>query len=352
MKIGILTFHWATNYGAILQAYALQKYLKDRGHNVEIINYKPLFYDYSIRKFLLYPRSLFSFLVRFKQVCKEIKKESRLNIFRKKYLHQTKRYYSQDEVSKIVNDYDVLISGSDQVLNPWFTMHGESKPTSVYFLQFNNNALKIGYAVSYGCTYYPDYAVPNATRWTQSFDKIGVREFTGLNILQQLGFNKEQKVVPDPTILCGRHMFEALNLRIEKKDVLYVYMLRGRAIPCDFVSSNGISIKYADSDVSHISMNRWLEDIGSSFQFITNSYHGMIMAILFHVPFVVLLETYGDIGMNDRFLTLLKRLNLVDRIADNNTLSIKSVFANNINWSSVDDALDNYRRIGEDFLSL
>lgn len=84
MKIGILTFHWATNYGAILQAYALQNYLKDRGHNVEIINYKPLFYDYSIRKFLLYPRFLFSFLVRFKQVCKEIKKESRLNIFRKK----------------------------------------------------------------------------------------------------------------------------------------------------------------------------------------------------------------------------------------------------------------------------
>ena len=41
MKIGILTFHWATNYGAVLQCYALQEYLRDQGHVVEIINYKP-----------------------------------------------------------------------------------------------------------------------------------------------------------------------------------------------------------------------------------------------------------------------------------------------------------------------
>ena len=39
MKIGILTFHWAHNYGAVLQAYALQEVLKNRGHDVEFVNY-------------------------------------------------------------------------------------------------------------------------------------------------------------------------------------------------------------------------------------------------------------------------------------------------------------------------
>lgn len=46
MKIGILTFHWATNYGAVLQCYALQEYLREQGHDVEIINYKPWHFDF------------------------------------------------------------------------------------------------------------------------------------------------------------------------------------------------------------------------------------------------------------------------------------------------------------------
>ena len=45
MKIGILTFHWATNYGAVLQCYALQTYLESLGHKVNVINYKPSFFD-------------------------------------------------------------------------------------------------------------------------------------------------------------------------------------------------------------------------------------------------------------------------------------------------------------------
>lgn len=41
MKIGILTFHCAYNYGAVLQAFALQKYLQQMGNNVHIIDYRP-----------------------------------------------------------------------------------------------------------------------------------------------------------------------------------------------------------------------------------------------------------------------------------------------------------------------
>ena len=54
MNIGILTFHWATNYGAVLQCYALQNYLISIGHSVKVINYKPHQYDESLYKFLRY----------------------------------------------------------------------------------------------------------------------------------------------------------------------------------------------------------------------------------------------------------------------------------------------------------
>ena len=55
MKIGILTFHWATNYGAILQAYCLQEYLTSQGHDVTIVNYKPKQYDNNWKQLLSHP---------------------------------------------------------------------------------------------------------------------------------------------------------------------------------------------------------------------------------------------------------------------------------------------------------
>ena len=58
MKIGILTFHWATNYGAVLQCYALQSFLDAKGHDVKIINYKPHRYDDNIFTCLRYRKFL------------------------------------------------------------------------------------------------------------------------------------------------------------------------------------------------------------------------------------------------------------------------------------------------------
>ena len=55
MKIGILTFHWPENYGAVLQAYALQSYLTDLGHDVEIINYRPINHNLYYLQLLLHP---------------------------------------------------------------------------------------------------------------------------------------------------------------------------------------------------------------------------------------------------------------------------------------------------------
>lgn len=57
-KIGILTFHWATNYGAVLQSYALQEALKELGYEVQIINYKPTKFDNNLWHLILYRKFL------------------------------------------------------------------------------------------------------------------------------------------------------------------------------------------------------------------------------------------------------------------------------------------------------
>lgn len=343
MKIGILTFHWATNYGAILQAYALQEHLRELGNEVEIINYKPRQYNFSYLNFVRRPQSI----IHYKRVMFNRRKEDCLANFRNKYLNQTRRCYTYHDVCTIVGDYDVLISGSDQILNPAFTLHGEGHKTPVYYLNFpDSKAKKIGYAVSFGCTQYPENAESFAREWIQSFDKIGVRENTGLDILKQLGYEKERCVLPDPTVLRGIKLFKdiALENYSSKGDYTCVYMLR-RQLKYPF--SNAVIIDEAHEIYT---MEQWLGLIRQAKLLITNSYHGMIMAILFHVPFFIDIETQKGVGMNDRFYTLLGKLGLVDRIVNGNF--DKDCENKPIDWDCVDKQISAFRNTSEEFLNM
>lgn len=350
MRIGILTFHWATNYGAVLQSYALQTYLEKEGYIVDIINYQPKKYDNTIKRRLRNVNAFLKFFINFRKEILDIKKECALKQFRVKHLNMTPRFYTQGELVDGIDDYDILISGSDQVLNPAYVLHGEKGITSTYFLNYGTHPKKIGYAVSFGCTTYPNDASIFAEEWIQSFDKIGVRENTGINILQQLHFKKDSQIVPDPTILLGSKMFDGLNLKVINKKQTLVYMLHGRKVVEGYQTINNEPLVYADQNIDSIGMVKWLESIASSSHFITNSYHGMIVALLFHVPFVVIQESGRGAGMNDRFSTLLSKLDLINRISENAIENIAMTFETDINWLVVDQLMVEYREVGENFL--
>ena len=338
MRIGILTFHWATNYGAILQCYALQEYLRDQGHDVEIINYKPRHFDFWA-KYVRRPWLL-------KDFRKDLiarKKESKLVQFRSKYLNMTKRYYSAEEMNKAQLHYDIVISGSDQVLNSSFTLYGENKPTSAYYLQAFPKSHRIGYAVSFGCNKYPDIALGYAKQWINYFDKIGVREQTGLHILDSMGFNGIKQIVPDPTLLRGKALFK--NIKIEqhnRTNYICAYILRKHIeLPYN-------NVVYIDDFNNPLSMEQWLDTIIRSKYLVTNSYHGMIVAILNHVPFAVLADASH---MNDRFYSLLGRVGLTNRIL-NKESDISKLEHTPIDWHLVDEELSKFKQIGADILNV
>lgn len=343
MKIGILTFHWATNYGAILQAYALQEYLKGLGHEVDIINYKPKQFDFSLINVLCHPRKV----LHFGNYLRERRKELSLQQWRKNYLQMTCRYYRSDDMRDDATRYDLLISGSDQILNAYFTTQGENgKPSSAYYLAFVSNKVKrIGYAVSFGCTQYPDYAKTTAEGWINSFDAISVREMTGLSVLDDLQYGGRKSVVPDPTILLGCKLFDNIGVRVAKRkeDYTCVYMLRRE------IRLEG-NIHYIDERHNPLSMGEWLEMITSAGRLVTNSYHGMIMALLAHVPFVALLEKGVEGGMNDRFATLLGQLDLTDRMITE-VEDVERAMSYPIDFNQVDKALEKYKQVGVGFLT-
>lgn len=342
MKIGILTFHWATNYGAILQAWCLQEYLTEIGHEVAIINYKPTQFDFSWFKIIKHPGLL-------KTLKKQIinrKKESLLSPFREEHLAMTRRFGSVSEFGSQIDHYDILISGSDQVLNPGFTTTGDNgNPSPAYWLGVGRKELRrLGYAVSFGCEKYPDDAAYFAKQWVNNFDTIATRERTGLQVLDSLTYKGPKIVVPDPTLLLGNRIFEKLDVSIpsQKSNYICVYMLR-REIKLEE------QVRYIDETHHPLTMEQWITTITQASGLITNSYHGTLMAIYAHVPFVVLLETGQGKGMNDRFYTMLEQLGCTDRVTDNTDKAME-LLAKPIDFEKLDNAIVRYRKIGEDFL--
>ena len=114
------------------------------------------------------------------------------------------------------------------------------------------------------------------------------------------------------------------------------------------IKING-NVKYIDEWHEPLSMEQWLYTISHAKKLITNSYHGMIMAILAHVPFVAIVETGKGVGMNDRFLTLLNKLGLEDRIATS-IAEVELLFNREINFKEIDNALEKYQKVGVEYI--
>lgn len=342
MKIGILTFHWSTNYGAILQALSLQEYLTEAGHDVEIVNYKPKKYDFSWLKVIRHPRTW----PKLQRTLTNNKKEKLLETFRKKYLKTSRRYKTVEELNRSLTMYDVLISGSDQVLNPNITRNGaDGHICPVYWLAIGPEEVKrVGYAVSFGFETYPDDLIPYVRKWVNAFSAIGVREKSGNKILEQIDFDGYKELTPDPTLLLGKRLFNIVGVKLPEHRDSYtcIYMLRHE------LSLNG-EVRYIDEAHSAITMERWLETIAHANRLVTNSYHGMIMALLAHVPFAVMLESGKESGMNDRFFTLLSWLDLEDRLVKSKD-EVEAILQRPIDFYKVDDRLEQYRQCGVAFI--
>lgn len=343
MKIGILTFHWATNYGAVLQCYALQTYLEAIGHEVYVINYKPRHADCTLWNYIR-----FRHFLHHKRYCNSKKKEKVLEVFRDRHLNLTSRVCKKTAIPNLISDFDIVISGSDQILNPSFLLNGEGrrKVSTAYFLDFPFKGKRIGYAVSFGCTIYPQKATTIASKIINQIDRIGVRENSGLDILRSMKYQNEMRVVPDPTILCYSELFKGIEFQKPQATNYYcAYILHKE------IKVAAANVFYIDEENNPLTMEAWLGAITYSKGLITNSYHGMIVALLNKIPFVVLTITTGATGMNDRLSTLLHTIGFEDRICSEND-DYMSVLSNKIDWVVVDAKIKSYSEIGREFLKI
>lgn len=350
MIIKTITCHDVYNVGASLQAYALQYFLTEQGHEIEIINYKP---DYLSKHYKLtvinnprFDRPLFKQLYILAKLPGRIaalfdRRKKNFDEFRKNKLSLTKKKYSSnEELKNSPPDADIYIAGSDQIWNPLF----KNGKDPAFFLDFVPKGKKrISYAASFATTQISSDDMSRMTFLLKKFDAVSVREKCSLNILEKMGIENAVSVC-DPVFLMSKQFWESKARGFsDKAKYLFVYdfdnLSTMNEVTLKLARENDLKIysffknSVADEVLNELGPLEFLDVIKNAEVVVSNSFHATAFSIIFHTDFYVMNRKENiNIRMND----LLANLGLEKRmIVGMNDLDRQET----IEWNNVDEKL-------------
>lgn len=365
MKIGILTLPLHTNYGGILQAYALQTVLKRMGHEVVVFD-KP--YTYSLplwKKCLAYPK---------RAICKYVLKKNAIVRWEKvaSYNNITVRQNTQKFISKYIDrkeikayselsgkDYDAIVVGSDQVWRPKYFGIIENA-----FLAFAKewNIKRIAYAPSFGVDTweYSEEQTKNCKALVKKFDSVSVREQSGVELCEK-NFDIDAEWVLDPTMLLNAEdyieLFKASDTPQSEGNLLDYILDREddkETMILEVASKANLKPFRLNSRVEDPTapleervqppVEKWLRGFYDAKLVVTDSFHACVFSILFKKPFVVVANRERGLS---RIESLLGYFGLTDRIVC--TASDAMNFSD-IDYGAVDEKLEMMRVKSKGFL--
>lgn len=228
MKIGVLTFHFAYNYGAMLQAYALSNYIDGiSGMECEVIDYRPNKINSLYRPKMIdfYKKPLLNIK---RSIKKRISCTSHANFekFLKQQLKQSKRAVNDKEFSTIIKKYDAVFVGSDQVWNPQIT--GGDKNYLLY--KGSNSLKKFSYAASIGANSINEEWKNSISKFLKSFKEISVREESGRKLLKDIQPELCVDVISDPVFLLSTEEWRKLEKAVPRVDKFILFYSLSRNI--------------------------------------------------------------------------------------------------------------------------
>src|SRR5690554_185419 len=373
MKVAILTQPLGHNYGGIMQAYALQKVISQKGHQVTIVNRQK-------DKPSIFKRLAIASKLRLKKFIKkdsvksfsEADKKtilSNMNDFICEYMNRSSPIYSSRKLIEHFNaqNYDILVVGSDQVWRPSYSANIYN-----YFFDFkeklNNKVPAITYAASLGVDNweYNNHQTRKCSNYISNFSAVSVRESSAVELCN-LKFNISPELVLDPTLLLDSKEYLNLsassNLEIENGLLFYILdenknklqlinkvasALKLKPFSClpkrDLENDKNLEI----SEYCYPSPNDWIKSFAEAQFVITDSYHGCIFSIIFKKPFFVIANKKRG---NSRFLSLLRLLNLEDRLIYEGDISYLTQEAYSIDWTRVNQKLETERNKSIEFIN-
>lgn len=370
-KIGILTStpSFNDNYGAILQAYALQRRLVLAGHEPCDIVYhgasEPMLNSKMnpVTRFKGIFFSGNSFRHSLKIILTKKDRQDRGRYFQRfqnDHLVISNDAFDFAGLKQSVDNYDGYICGSDQVWNP--RVHGGVNDPG-YFLQFAvGKRLTIAYAPSFGVSVLPDACYDNLAEYVAGIDFVSVREDSGAKLLSDVGV--KAPVVVDPTMLLAAKDYDRIAIRPDwlPKRYVAVYKFGERnefdSQIKDTADKLGLPIVNIPASVDSSFKTRW--DIGPS-EFIaiirdadlvcTDSFHATVFSTLYKTPCIVFpRDAIGSKkSMNSRMEGLLDRLGMSCRYVASSS-EWERALAMKIDYSEAHNRLAEWRSDSEKYL--
>lgn len=353
MKIAILTYINALNYGAVLQALALQSVLTDQGHEVSVLNYASphiesvYTLDLNNRENKTVKIRLHSFVNR----SLNNQKREAFQRFKAEYLNLTREYRTSYELSTTNEEFDLFITGSDQVFNDYC-----SNLDPAFFLSFVvNSKKKYTYASSFGDDNIPEHYKGIYKTFLSDFQNFSFREKSAISIIKDL-INQKVHIDPDPTLLLDKAQWKSLlKLKKSKSKVKYivVYYVKDYKELMNYARElkrrTGFKIVVFNFHFREMLLGKeivrfskgpddFLRNLSNASYIITNSFHGTVFATLFNIPF--LSEVSTKKGKNLRIQEYLESLNLKERILDGK--DIDAIFQP-VDWKEVQSTLKKRR---------
>lgn len=357
MRIGILTFHEADNFGAVLQAYALRESLiVICASEVSIINYHQ---KYISSPYMIFPKiTASSIMGRIKayigvtfRLVNRVNRKRKFSDFRKHYLCVPKNCFNP---LLYENAYDVFITGSDQVWNARITHYD-----STYFLDFCKYGEKrISYAASIGV----DDIKPQEMNFLKNnicfLDFISVREKQSINLIECVCTKKVSHVL-DPTLLVPTSHWLSICKNKSPAQYILIYQLAGNdevgkiayllsrrlSIDVKIISDSVRKNDYGFIKEKNLGPLDFLTLLRGATFVVTNSFHGTALSIMLSINFVAIPHrTTGN-----RIRSLLETLKLEDRIVENSE-RITRDFPIAIDYTIPNKLLDEEREKSINFL--
>lgn len=370
MKIGIITQPLQTNYGGLLQNFALQKILARLGHQAITLDQPQIrctrtrIYLSSIKKMLLYilgkgkldkmPHYITD---------KELNYVAQKIVpFIEKHITRTARLNSKSSFRQIIKEHrlDAIIVGSDQVWRPMY-----NPVITRTYLDFAQglDIKRVSYAASFGVDNweYTAKQTKDCSRLAKLFNAISVREISAINLCKEhLGVKAE--FVLDPTLLLDKEDYiKTIEEETQSPGNMFTYILddsvEKRAIIKDIAKKLQLFpfTTMPPKDISHItetpdkcvfpSVTQWLRSFVDAKFVVCDSFHGAVFSIIFNKPFIIIANQDRGVA---RFDSLLRTFNLKDRLIY--SIDQTDIAYNNIDWETVNNTKIEIQKKSLDFL--
>lgn len=293
MKIGIVTFHRALNYGAVLQAYALQKFLDSLNIDSCVVDYRSAYMEHFYKPVKANPvKDPLKFAKELLYFKKNKEKRKNFDLFIEQYIKTTGPIRSYSELEDLNEHFDLFLAGSDQVWN--WRWSGFDR---TYFLDFADISKRYSYAASFGFDMVQENQQETYATLLNTFQALSVREKTGVEIIKKVTGRRAINHV-DPTLLLSNEDWNSLAETPGEKGYVLLYTLEKSEelenLAAQLAEERHVqvirivdAIRKVDKYVCRgfMSPAEFVGLFANASCIVTNSYHGLMFSCIFEKEF-------------------------------------------------------------------